>query len=158
MRFLEVNVYGKADTNDADGVSVVIRWCEQASKKEASPLIVTLNTSKQNDQAVNGVDGVEHSGSKPSQLHPAVTTHANTRLRPTDRLVLNALRARVALGEQVTRPVRLQELMNECVISRRQVQICLRRLTERGLVNRLLNEREIGNQEGYAYKIFQEVL
>lgn len=155
MRFLEVNFYGKADTSDTDCISVVIRWRERAGRKKDTPPVAMLSMGEQSDQAV-GI--VKHSEAKPSRSRPVSASHSNDRLRPTDRLVLNALRARVIPGEQVTRLVRLQELMDECAISRRQVQICLRRLTERGLVNRLLNEGKLDNQEGFAYKISQGVL
>lgn len=153
MRFLEVNFYGKADTSDTDGISVVIRWREQVGRKEDAPLIAMLSMGIRSNEAA---DVVEYSESKSSRPHPISTANSSDRLRPTDRLVLNALRARIAPGEQVTRLVRLQELMNECAISRRQVQICLRRLTERGLVNRVPNEIKLDNQEGFAYKISQE--
>jgi hypothetical protein len=80
-------------------------------------------------------------------------THSGNRLLPTDRLVLNALLSRVPQGEKMTIPVRVQELMTECLISRRQVQICLKRLSSKGLIKRLLDEMEVGGHKGYRYRI-----
>jgi DNA-binding MarR family transcriptional regulator len=75
------------------------------------------------------------------------------RLLPSDRVILDALRARLPKGEQVTKPVRTRELIDVCEISRRQVQICLRRLEEKGLIKRILDGTYIGQQSGYRYQI-----
>jgi len=75
------------------------------------------------------------------------------RLRPTDKLVLDALRARVPEGAAETAPVTIRELMGECFISRRQVGICLRRLNERGMINRIGDDALSGRVEGYCYRV-----
>jgi hypothetical protein len=72
-------------------------------------------------------------------------------LLPTDRVILDALHRRVPRGEQVTVPVRNGELAAECEISRRQVQICLKRLMEKRLIKRLIGESGIGSHVGYQY-------
>jgi predicted transcriptional regulator len=51
----------------------------------------------------------------------------------------------------VTTPVRNSELVEECSISRSQVRICLKRLTGKGLVKRLVDEADIGANAGYRY-------
>jgi hypothetical protein len=75
------------------------------------------------------------------------------RLRPTDKLVFDSLRARVPEGETETPPVRVQELMGECLISRRQVGICLRRLSEKGMITRVGEDTLTGREKGYRYRI-----
>lgn len=79
--------------------------------------------------------------------------HPQERLRPTDKLVLSALRASVSEGTQVTVPISVRELMVECQISRRQVQICLKRLIEKSLIERLVNAGDWGSHEGCRYQI-----
>lgn len=78
------------------------------------------------------------------------------RLRPTDKLVLDALRARVPEGTAETAPVTVRELMGECFISRRQVGICLRRLNEKGMINRVGDDALSGRAEGYRYRIQEQ--
>jgi hypothetical protein len=78
------------------------------------------------------------------------------RLRPTDKLVLDALRARVPEGAAETAPVTVRELMGECFISRRQVGICLRRLNEKGMINRVGEDTLSGRAEGYRYRILEQ--
>lgn len=79
------------------------------------------------------------------------------RLRPTDKLVLDALRARVPEGAAETAPVTVRELMGECFISRRQVGICLRRLNEKGMINRVGDDALSGRAEGYRYRIQEQL-
>lgn len=74
-------------------------------------------------------------------------------LLPTDRIVLNALHARIPWGEHTTELVCVRELAVECEISRRQVQICIKRLTEKRLIKRLVDEKNIGSNNGYRYWI-----
>jgi len=78
------------------------------------------------------------------------------RLLPSDRVMLDALRTRLPKGEQVTLPVRTRELIDACEISRRQVQICLRRLQEKGLIKRILDGARVGQQGGYRYQILED--
>ena len=78
------------------------------------------------------------------------------RLRPTDKLVLDALRARVPEGAAETSPVTVRELMGECFISRHQVGICLRRLNEKGMINRVGEDALSGRVEGYRYRILEQ--
>lgn len=77
----------------------------------------------------------------------------NNRLRPSDRLVLIALCAKVPEGTSITPPVRVRELMEECSISRKQVQICLKRLGEKRMISRITKGVTVGSQEGYRYRI-----
>jgi hypothetical protein len=80
------------------------------------------------------------------------------RLHPTDRLVLNALHARLPKGKRITSPVRLRELMGECGISRSQARICLRRLAEKEIVKRVTEGVALGSHVGYRYELFRYVL
>ncbi len=84
------------------------------------------------------------------------STRTTGRLRPTDKLVLDALRARVPEGVAETTPVTVRELMGECLISRRQVGICLRRLNEKGMINRVGDDALSGRAEGYRYRIQEQ--
>ena len=91
--------------------------------------------------------------------HPTLRAQLHsTRLLPSDRVVLNSLRARILPGAQVTTLVRTLELEAECEISRRQVQICLKRLSEKGIIKRIIEGRGVGSQEGYRYQISHELL
>lgn len=98
------------------------------------------------------------SGKKKRQASAAKgdSAHATNRLRPTDKLVLDALRARVPEGSAETAPVTVRELMGECLISRRQVGICLRRLNEKGMINRVGDDALSGRAEGYRYLILEQ--
>lgn len=78
---------------------------------------------------------------------------AGSRLHPTDKLVFNFLYARVRQGEAETPPIRVRELMEACLISRRQVGICLRRLNEKGMISRVVEETLSRSQEGYRYRL-----
>jgi predicted transcriptional regulator len=78
---------------------------------------------------------------------------AGSRLRPTDKLVFNFLYARVRQGETETQPIKVRELMEACLISRRQVGICLRRLNEKGMISRVVEETLSRSQEGYRYRL-----
>jgi len=78
---------------------------------------------------------------------------AGSRLHPTDKLVFDFLHARVRQGEAETPPIKVRELMEACLISRRQVGICLRRLNEKGMISRVVEETLSRSQEGYRYRI-----
>jgi len=84
------------------------------------------------------------------------SARTSDRLRPTDKLVFDALRARVPAGATETAPVTVRTLMGECFISRRQVGICLRRLNERGMINRVGEDPLSGRIEGYRYRILEQ--
>lgn len=139
MRLLEVKLYDNT-ADGLNGLSVVIQLHDQAGGKEQRLTISRHHTKGQRRREDDSA------------------TQLRDRLLPTDRLVLNALLARVSEGEQETKPVRLQELMDECGISRSQARICLKRLTERGLVSRIYGGSRADNQEGYSYKISEDAL
>lgn len=155
MRFVEVNFYGHTINDTVNSVSVIIRWNEQANGKEVCPDTSIHSTAAQSKHEANVA---KNSTQNYTYSHRRSTSRSGDHLRPTDRLVLNALRARIPQGEQITNPVRVQELTEECGVSRRQAQICLKRLIERGLVERLINGLSAGRREGYAYKICPAVL
>lgn len=154
MPFLEVKLYDQT-ASSLNGVSMVIKWQDQAGGKENTLLVSRRITGIQNNFEI---DLVTHSGDEHTRPRHEHTPQLPVRLRPTDRLVLNALRARVPEGGQITKPIRLQELVDECAISRRQEQICLKRLTEMALINRLSDGMSLGNKEGYPYKLSQALL
>lgn len=79
----------------------------------------------------------------------------SNRLRPSDKLVLIALRAKVPEGTLITPPVRVRDLMEECSISRKQVQICLKRLGEKRMISRITKGVIVGSQEGYRYRVLR---
>lgn len=85
------------------------------------------------------------------------TDKSRRRLLPTDRIILAALHKRVPQGAQATVPVRNSELEEECSISRRQVQICLKRLAEKSLIKRLVEETNVGAHAGYQYLVSTRV-
>lgn len=139
-------------------VSVTIRWCEEEVIAEAGhgehggPALVTAAQIKQHVEGTANNGEAAHNTARMSAL-PSIK-----RLLPSDRVVLNALRARVPWGEQITTQVRTRELEAECEISRRQVQICVRRLRERGLIKRLIDDSDIGGAGGFRYHLSKDVL
>lgn len=154
MRFLEVKLYDNT-ANGLNGLSVVIQLHDQAGGKEQHITISRYPTKGQHRHKDDKVPQDNYASNSSRRLS---ASQSGGRLLPTDRLVLNALRARISEGEQATKPVRLQELMDECGISRSQARICLKRLTEKGLVNRVNGEARVDNQEGYSYKLSKDVL
>jgi predicted HTH transcriptional regulator len=105
---------------------------------------------------VTAKGGADLSSAKKTSRASAVkrnSARTTDRLLPTDKLVLDALRARVPEGAAETAPVTIRELMRECFISRRQVGICLRRLNEKGMINRIGDDALSGRVEGYCYRI-----
>jgi DNA-binding MarR family transcriptional regulator len=155
MRFLEVKLYDKMATSLESGISIIIDWQDSADGKEN---ILFISRQSETIQSKRKVVITAHGDENRSRSRHESPARSPNRLLPTDRLVLNALRARVPQGAQVTKPVRLQELIEECEISRSQVRICLKRLTEKGLVNRLDDGVSLGSQDGYSYKLSQKVL
>lgn len=85
----------------------------------------------------------------------SISARSPDRLLATDRIVLDALRARLSEGSTETPPVRVRELMGECSISRRQVGICLKRLNEKGQILRVGNGKLAGTTEGFRYRILK---
>jgi hypothetical protein len=112
-------------------------------------------TGTQSNVIAEGGSAALSSDKKERRASAAKGNSARTtgRLRPTDKLVLDALRARVPEGAVETAPVTVRELMGECFISRRQVGICLRRLNEKGMINRVSEDTLSGRMEGYRYRI-----
>lgn len=136
-------------------VSVTIRWCEEeviAEGKRRGPPLAGAAQSQQH-MVGTGINGEASRNSPRLSVQPSIK-----RLLPSDRLVLNALRARVPPGKQVTTRVRTRDLEAECEISRRQVQICVKRLRERGLIKRLIEDSDIGGTGGYRYHLSKNVL
>jgi hypothetical protein len=123
-----------------DGVEKTPRRVEKAGDVKADLLHADLTSHKRKKLA---------SAAKSASSRPP------DRLRPTDKLVLDALRARIPQGETETPPVRVRELMGECFISRRQVGICLRRLNEKGMIRRVGEDTLSGRVEGYRYRILE---
>lgn len=154
MRFLEVELYDESGGSAARSISIVIRLRDKAGEKED----FSASIPNRDKQSRRGAGAAMRGDKRHGRSRKVSTRTSRDRLLPSDRLVLNALLARVPQGERVTQPVRLQELVEECEISRSQARICLKRLNERGLVSRLLDEVCSGNQEGYSYKISPEVI
>jgi hypothetical protein len=143
----------KIGRNRAAKISITIEWCEESEELKVGVLCGLRPTLlKQNRQRRDSEIRSDKRLGRTQRLRLAGTI---PRLLPTDRIMLNALRERVPKGESITFPVSVKELMTECVISRRQVQICLKRLGENGLIRRLNNEVDIGSQKGFRYKILQ---
>lgn len=128
-------------------ITVTIRWRvgEQEQAAEISLHDAELRTSPA------GRQNPELSPVNRKALPRAAVEKAGKRLLRTDKVVLDALRRRVPRGEQITMHVRNGELAEECEISRRQVQICLKRLTDRELIKRLIGESGVGSHTGYRY-------
>jgi hypothetical protein len=134
-------------------VTISIRWRE-ADEWETQ---ITLCNIAPNPRAQSQRPDIDLIDSRENKARAGDTSNARLgkRLLPTDRLVLNALSARVPHGERVTLPVKVSELMSECEISRRQVQICLKRLGEKGFIKRLIGGAEAGSHEGHRYQILR---
>lgn len=154
MANLDINLYGFPDEDKVSTISISIQW-------RSAPDYMTANGS--HDLTTNRAELAQPPAAVTSvreelrQTQGISISQPRDRLRPTDRLVLYALHARVPQGQKVTLPVRLHELMDECSISRKQVQICLKRLTEKGMISRVTEGVVVGTQEGYRYHISQAV-
>lgn len=128
-------------------ITLIIRWHERGPTTE---IILHEEDSGVDIRAEKSRRLTSGNSKRPS---PATAEKSEKQLLPSDRVVLDALRRRVPQGDQVTTPVRNGELMEECSISRRQVQICLKRLAGKGLISRLVDGVEIGSNAGYRYLI-----
>lgn len=133
-------------------VSVTIQWYEEEPVAQGAHSSAALAIVVQSQPCIAGAD------SDDKTLHPQPAQLVGKRLLPTDRLVLNALRSRVPLGKQITTQVRIRELEVECEISRRQVQICVKRLSEKGIIKRLIKNTELGGTSGYRYHLSNDAL
>lgn len=129
-------------------VSVTIQWYEEEAITDGENCKPGHNTAA----------GKSRDSSSPHSILKTDAKLPSKRLLPSDRIVLNALRQRVAKGKQVTTRVRTRDLEVECEISRRQVQICVKRLIEKGFIKRLIENTDWGGAEGYRYHLSKEVL
>lgn len=143
----------KADRNRIHSISILIQWWETDSGQADDSHYSLQSTVTIQSQQQPKTDRRDVAG---SNLIQGTAPRATSHLLPTDRLVLRAIRDKVPQGETVTPPIRLRELMKVCSISRRQVQICLRRLGEKGVIERLTEGVALGNQEGYQYRVLQQ--
>jgi hypothetical protein len=144
--------HGKGKTHT---VSIIIQWREEDaevmdnapsnSKFEAASLSQRLDDETAHYKGQHSTQDVGGQSS-------------SNRLLPSDRVVLDALRARIPRGGQVTTLVRIRDLEVDCGISRRQVQICLKRLSEKGFIKRLLEDASPGSIDGYQYQLLNDVL
>lgn len=133
-------------------VSITIQWCEEdIDPNNGEPNKSQFKEATLRQRVTRGIGY----GNKKNGFHNATSKRPSKRLLPTDRIVLNALCAYVPRGKHVTTPVRTRELTSLCEISRRQVQICLRRLAEKKIIKRLAEGSGFGNHEGYRYQISQ---
>lgn len=145
----------KLDKSKIRTISIIIHWCEADTEIGGYiPICSHMEAALREPQAKNipAQDRRKHNTLDKRMRSP------RKRMLPSDRVVLEALRARLPSGEQVTTPVRTREIMEVCEISRRQVQICLRRLIEKGYIKRLLQEDNLGNHTGHQYKLMRHAL
>jgi hypothetical protein len=133
-------------------VSIVIQWHEEDAELADSD---SNNLQFKESSLCPRVKKVAGYADKKSDSHNKGAVRSGNRLLPSDRVVLNALCAYVPSGKRVTTPVRTRELVTACEISRRQVQICLRRLAEMKIIRRLTKGTSSGNQEGFRYQVSQ---
>jgi hypothetical protein len=133
-------------------VSIIIQWREEDAALADSD---SENLRFKESSLCQRVKKVARYTDKKSDSHNKGAVRSGKRLLPSDRVVLNALCAYVPSGKHVTTPVRMRELVATCEISRRQVQICLRRLAEMKIIRRLTKGTSSGNQEGYRYQVSQ---
>jgi hypothetical protein len=129
-------------------ITVTIRWHDRG---QAAELILHEEELRLGSRAEKIRELPSKSGKRPPRV---AVEKSGKKLLPTDRVILDALRKRVPQGDQATVPIRNGELMEECSISRRQVQICLKRLAGKGLIRRLLEAADIGSHAGYRYFIY----
>jgi hypothetical protein len=135
-------------------VSVTIQWCEDDAMAVCEQGRAPLATAAKSQQHPEGVA----EGKAPHNTSATSTRPSSKRLLPSDRIVLSALRQRVTQGKRVTTLVRIRELEVECEISRRQVQICIKRLSERGLIKRLIEGTGLAGTSGYRYHLSKDAL
>jgi hypothetical protein len=137
-------------------VSILIQWTDGDNIQEEDAV-----GSLKADVPVQGRQKKEakaRSGQRADMLSLVPRPGITPRLLSTDRIVLAALHQRVPQGKTVTPAVSIKELVAECVISRRQVQICLKRLIEKGLIKRISEGLNLGSQKGYRYQISRDVI
>jgi len=144
----------KASKRKVHTISITIQLCEDEAMADVALSGAEISTVVQRARSAEN----ETNDSEALHSHNDVSAQITKRLLPSDRVVLNALRARVPQGEQVTMLVRTRELVVECEISRRQVQICLKRLSEKGIIKRLLEDTSPGSSDGYRYQLAKDVL
>ena len=141
----------KAGRNRVCRVSITIQWVEEyGAELENAVSNLQPNLTQAQQQKASKVRTAERAAR--TQRMPVPSTAS--RLLPTDRIIIDALRRRVPEGDSATTPVSIKELMTECIISRRQVQICLRRLSEKKAIRRLIDEVSLGSPKGYRYQVF----
>lgn len=136
-------------------VSVTIQWCEEDATSEVKQDTVTHAPTAESQRSQKRSRVYDEKLRDP--LDASARPHGK-RLLSSDRVVLNALRQRVPRGKQVTTPVRTRELEVECELSRRQVQICIKRLSEKRFIKRLSNNADLGNTEGCRFHLSKDVL
>ena len=143
----------KASRNRICTISITIEWCD-ANDAEATEATFSLkpNVIARGQQNLRAKSQRNAYSDRSRQAHPQRTV---LRLLPTDRIVLDALRARVPRNKRMTPAVSVRELVAEGRISRRQTQICLRRLEAMKIIRRLSEGSSLGNQEGYKYQVSQ---
>jgi hypothetical protein len=129
-------------------ITLTIRWHD---REQAAELILHEEEPRLGSRAEKSRELLPSNGKR---LPRVAAEKSERKLLPTDRVILDALRKRVPRGDRTTVPVRNGELMEECSISRRQVQICLKRLTGKGLIRRLVEGEDIGSHVGYRYFIY----
>lgn len=135
-------------------VFITIQWLEEDTEVADNKLInvrVPAATSESQHKK-RLAQGDYNNGTLDKKTEP------RKRLLPSDRIVLQALRARLLYGGHVTAPVRAREIMDSCEISRRQVQICLRRLAEKGYIKRLIHKSDLGSNAGHQYRLTRQAL
>jgi predicted transcriptional regulator len=143
---------GRTSKGKVYTVSIIIQWREEDAELADGDSNNSQFKKSALCQRVKKVAG--YSDKKSDSRNKGVVRFGN-RLLPSDRVVLDALCAYVPNGKRVTTPVRTRELVAACEISRRQVQICLRRLAEMKIIRRLTKGTSSGNQEGYRYQVSQ---
>jgi hypothetical protein len=143
----------KASRNRVCTISITIEWCDANDSEvtEATSILKPSATArgKQNLRAKS------QSNEYPNRPQRVLPQRTVLRLLPTDRIVLDALRARVPRNKRMTPAVSVRELAAECRISRRQMQICLRRLEAMKIIRRFTEGSGLGSQEGYKYQVSQ---
>lgn len=144
----------KASSNRVCIISITIQWCD-ANDAEATETTCRIKPTVTAARGRQNLRPKSQSDKYPAQSQQAHTQRTVLRLLPTDRIVLDALRARVPRNKRMTPAVRVGELVAECRISRRQTQICLRRLEAMNIIRRLTEGSSLGNQEGYRYRVSQ---
>lgn len=147
----------KAGRNRVCTISITIQWCEANDDGQARDATFSLKPSV-TTKGKQGSGAKSRSDEYPDRSRRVNTQRTVLRLLPTDRIVLDALHARVPRNKRMTPAVSVRELVAECGISRRQMQICLRRLEKMKIIKRLIERSSLGSQEGYRYQVSQVML